>query len=104
MLKQIKELLETPDAFREWLQSKEVYEIVGYARECECCPIWMFLSDKLRTTNFKVARTTVTVFENYQKYSAFLPTWAQNFVLNVDESFREVRAGKALKLLNEVAH
>lgn len=44
---QIESLLETPDAFREWLLNKQASEVVGESLNCSKCPIHTFLVESI---------------------------------------------------------
>lgn len=99
----IVELLETPDAFREWLNTKKPLEIVG-EKGSDSCPLARFLRSRRPDTRCQVGQNHFWVAWGRP---AGLPAWASAFVFAADDLMARlgprprIYAADALDLLDE---
>lgn len=111
--REIEELLETPEAFREWLSRRESFWGIrflarlmpaGRAANGEDCPLNRFLAE----SGFDVWRvSTFHMHFEEDPYPVVLSPWARAFVYEFDSRYPEdsrVSYRQCLKLLDEIEH
>lgn len=99
----IVDLLETPDAFRDWLNTKKPLEIVG-EKGSDRCPLARFLRSHRPDTRCEVGRNHFWVAWGSP---VELPAWAYAFAFAADDLMStlgprpRLYAADALDLLDE---
>lgn len=99
-------LLETPAAFRTWLEGKDPGEAVGEVADTECCPIAMFLQDN---GAYLPAVDADEIYISTETDGTLITPrpWLQTFIPSVDEketqfTRRWVTAAECLKILDGI--
>lgn len=86
-------------AFKEWLQSKNPTDVIGFKESATSCPIATFLREKTEYIDATVERDSILVSRPI-KQSFRLLWWQENFIERADGSYDdEITAGRALDML-----
>lgn len=101
---QLSALLETPAAFREWLQSKEPGEAVGVPNTSGACPLAVFAFAGRDIHFGAVLDTEITWVDAGKLRELFPPRWVGEFITAMDETDTPVTitAAECLRILDEI--
>lgn len=72
------------EEFREWLESKDVNDVVGWQGWCKGCPIFKCIKDKddkLYSVNYESSH-----FLDSQIVTVDNPSWVKTFINKIDDS------------------
>lgn len=89
------------EEFKEYLETLKAFQIVGFSRQSGCCPIAIYLDDKLGICKSEVEDAKYTI--NGKDFNS-LPDWAIDFNIQIDSlpCGTKIIAQEAINILNRI--